>query len=367
MGESDINSKDIPKELGQTDYFQSSNDGIYIPQNPLSNKFDFIKNLFNFESDENVKLLDNQEVTTNLENIISSQILDQPVEYNSPSMLKAFLGTYSLAESLTESKDIFPESRIPLNQTSPIKDTLLVTNTTILKILENFADYANQVYCDRSGEVFLMATDFSAKTIIDGSSKTVIFSIKGNDEKFYSQGLLPLYTIYIKPRRVNQYIYEVFLNGSQNMGKLVENISSEYPDSRIAFTGHGSGGALAILVALSYIGINPHLKTEVYTFGSPRIANFVFAYWANSLLEKNQISIYRVTRHYDDRVKYPTSWYPWYYNHFGVEFWINENEKVFECQPQFNFESWECSNSKTEIFSESHWGPYMGVTMKKCV
>ncbi|KAG9285130.1 hypothetical protein G9A89_008477 [Geosiphon pyriformis] len=91
------------------------------------------------------------------------------------------------------------------------------------------------------------------KTIIDDSSKNVIFSIKGNDENFYSQGFSTSYAANGFPastelktscesRNINNYLYEVFLDSLEDIIRLVEKILSEYLNSRIAFTGHGSGG-----------------------------------------------------------------------------------------------------------------------------
>lgn len=66
--------------------------------------------------------------------------------------------------------------------------------------------------------------------------------------------------------------------------------------NRISFTGHSLGGGIAMLAATKFLAENSgptsplRQRTEVYTFGQPKVGNHHFVCKANSLIRR----IYRI-------------------------------------------------------------------------
>ncbi|KAL8718610.1 MAG: hypothetical protein Q9225_004273 [Loekoesia sp. 1 TL-2023] len=102
-----------------------------------------------------------------------------------------------------------------------------------------------------------------------------------------------------------------------NMKKAVE----LHPDYRIVVTGHSLGGAIATLAAGELRRIDDHFKgtTELYTFGSPRLANKEAAVW---LSEQSRLS-WRITNEDDLVPRLPPRAFG--YHHVLPEYWISHN------------------------------------------
>ncbi|KAL8940152.1 MAG: hypothetical protein Q9216_002970 [Gyalolechia sp. 2 TL-2023] len=100
-----------------------------------------------------------------------------------------------------------------------------------------------------------------------------------------------------------------------NMKKAVE----LQPDYRIVVTGHSLGGAIATLAAAELRRIDDHFHdaTELYTFGSPRLANKEAAMW---LSEQSRLS-WRITNEDDIVPRLPPRAIG--YHHMLPEYWIS--------------------------------------------
>ncbi|KAI8881421.1 alpha/beta-hydrolase [Backusella circina FSU 941] len=105
----------------------------------------------------------------------------------------------------------------------------------------------------------------------------------------YVADLVFLYDRYpgVSGAYVHQGFYTSYGGIRDKFKPIVERVKDEYPSYKIVITGHSLGGALSIYAAMELYESNP-LKfgsnsTEVYTFGSPRLGNDVFAkYVANT-------------------------------------------------------------------------------------
>ncbi|KAL8969198.1 MAG: hypothetical protein Q9197_004475 [Variospora fuerteventurae] len=102
-----------------------------------------------------------------------------------------------------------------------------------------------------------------------------------------------------------------------NMKKAVE----LHPDYRIVVTGHSLGGAVATLAAGDLRRLDDHFRaaTELYTFGSPRIANKEAARW---LTDQSRFS-WRITNDNDLVPRVPPRIFG--YHHVLPEYWISQN------------------------------------------
>ncbi|KAL8769818.1 MAG: hypothetical protein Q9209_004256 [Squamulea sp. 1 TL-2023] len=103
----------------------------------------------------------------------------------------------------------------------------------------------------------------------------------------------------------------------ENMKKAVQ----RHPSYRIIVTGHSLGGAIATIAAAELRRIDDHFarETELYTFGSPRIANKEAARW---LSEQSHYS-WRITNENDLVPRLPPREIG--YHHTEPEYWISAN------------------------------------------
>ncbi|KAL8801648.1 MAG: hypothetical protein Q9200_006875 [Gallowayella weberi] len=94
-----------------------------------------------------------------------------------------------------------------------------------------------------------------------------------------------------------------------------------HPDYRIIVTGHSLGGAVATLAAAELRRLDGHFlaETELYTFGSPRIANDVAAEWLSG---QSRFS-WRITNENDIVPRLPPHILG--YHHTEPEYWIYDH------------------------------------------
>lgn len=101
--------------------------------------------------------------------------------------------------------------------------------------------------------------------------------------------------------------------------KVAEQVKKN-PDYRLVVTGHSLGAALATLAA-GHFRKNEELreKTELFTFGSPRVGNKELAKF---LTAQSDLS-YRVTCMADPVVRIPPHWVGYY--HMSPEYWMRDH------------------------------------------
>ncbi|KAL2074861.1 hypothetical protein VTL71DRAFT_8640 [Oculimacula yallundae] len=100
-----------------------------------------------------------------------------------------------------------------------------------------------------------------------------------------------------------------------NTERAVQAARAKYPDYGLIITGHSLGGAVATIAAayLRQLGY----PCDVYSFGSPRVGNQVFADYFNWQAGAH----YRVTHTDDPAPRFPGRGLKFY--HTGTEFWLS--------------------------------------------
>ncbi|KAL5035325.1 hypothetical protein RTP6_003039 [Batrachochytrium dendrobatidis] len=102
-----------------------------------------------------------------------------------------------------------------------------------------------------------------------------------------------------------------------------------HPNFKVVFTGHSLGGALSTMAALDYYdkyGGGAIRNAYLYTYGSPKVGNKVFADWFSSLPFGG---IYRLA-HVSDIVPHlPPSFFG--YAHIRPDYEITQDKTVFSC------------------------------------
>ncbi|PHH61792.1 hypothetical protein CDD81_7956 [Ophiocordyceps australis] len=152
---------------------------------------------------------------------------------------------------------------------------------------------------------------------IDHRHREIVLSFRGsNNARNYIANLEFVFSdCNLAP---NCLIHSGFLSAWQEVSSLVSNaianLRSRNPSYSISITGHSLGGALATIAA-AYLSRDTHITPSVFTYGSPRAGNAVFAAYAQRAARN-----WRVT-HADD----PVSRLPplaMGFRHVDTEYWL---------------------------------------------
>lgn len=92
-----------------------------------------------------------------------------------------------------------------------------------------------------------------------------------------------------KPLQCHRELWRI-LSGFTNCFPIVKpSMPSQYPDEPWYVIGHSMGAAMATLCALDLrFRLAPTADVRVYTFGSPRVGNAVFATFFGSVIQVRQ-------------------------------------------------------------------------------
>ncbi|KAG9307846.1 hypothetical protein G9A89_023411 [Geosiphon pyriformis] len=274
------------------------------------------------------------------------------------------------------------------------------------------ARYANLGYCLDNNEVgkVIRRKDIKADVFIDSLDKVIVayFKSKVMTVGEWKARNIQLMKFSLKlPNKKISYIdtkwyTEVRLIREQLFRKINHLLTTENlyisgkPLPTVYFTGHGIGGALAVLAALEFKHAlhNDQYKfpelvydIKVVTFGQPRIGSSEFAEYVNK-----HLNIFRVTNA-DDFV--PRDVNPrGEFEHHELEYWISEpdchcdgsiknpmslieNDKaLFVCRGfkgnrnERTGENLECNagqSTSNDRYMASHYGPYFDITMRECL
>ncbi|KAG9307450.1 hypothetical protein G9A89_017280 [Geosiphon pyriformis] len=147
-------------------------------------------------------------------------------------------------------------------------------------------------------------------------------------------------------------------------------------NSKIRIVGHGVGGVYGVFMALE-IQKQTQVQKDiaVFTFGSPRMGDRLFAKYVNRQIKK----VYRITYHDDYVPQFPTTVDMKGYWHHDTEYWIApqcecDSIELFEChgnwvgnqQYGYSNESKDCNQLIPNLFGDkelTHYGPYFGLMM----
>ncbi|KAG9307835.1 hypothetical protein G9A89_023400 [Geosiphon pyriformis] len=300
----------------------------------------------------------------------------------------------------------------PSSPSSPYPQKKIVTDLKMISFLGEMAMYANLGYCldnNEVGKAIKGRTDIKADVFIDSVDRVVIAYFKGptltlNNWKNRRAEFIKYKTISEKTF-VGAVDAEWYKNVLTMTPLLLEKIKyllttenpylKERPHPIVYFTGHGIGGAFAILAALEFLhstqrrpSMFPKVKygVQAITFGQPRIGTPNFAEYINK-----HLNVFRVT-HTDDFV--PQNGNPrGEFEHHELEYWISEpdchcdgsiknpkslieyDKALFICHGvKRNIvagtgENLECNAgqpiSNNRLMSP-HYGPYFNIKMREC-
>ncbi|KAG9294514.1 hypothetical protein G9A89_008625 [Geosiphon pyriformis] len=167
--------------------------------------------------------------------------------------------------------------------------------------------------------------------------------------------------------------------------KVVKDYEGE--GGTVYLTGHGIGGAYAVLVALRLLeayeeakdrpSAQINVKFAAISFGQPRLGNKRFVEYLNQ-----KLTVYRVTNMDDYFPHFPNS------NeselsepmvHHDTEYWIsddcdctnegsnNDELQLYVCsQVKNGEENFECNLGTKGLNIRAHYGPYFGTTFRDC-
>lgn len=158
---------------------------------------------------------------------------------------------------------------------------------------------------------------------VDDTNKLVVLAFRGTTSlanwKVDSK-VLRVPTEYCDECHAHEGFYEAWQLIKTNVEVKVAEQVKKYPEYKLVITGHSLGAALATLAA-GYFRKNEELKgkTELYTFGSPRVGNEELAEF---LTAQSDFS-YRVTHQADPVVRVPPRWTGYY--HTSPEYWIRDH------------------------------------------
>ncbi|MCJ1249667.1 hypothetical protein MMC30_006893 [Trapelia coarctata] len=167
-------------------------------------------------------------------------------------------------------------------------------------------------------------SDDSGFVAVDDKNKFVVVSFRGTLSKLNWKVDLTLTrraTAWCEGCFVHKGFWEAWQEIRGKIIPLVKQARIEHPDYRVRITGHSLGAAIATLAATEFRMMDPHYLniTELYSYGSPRIANRELAIYMTSLSTLS----YRITAMDDAVPRSPFAW--WGYRHISPEYWIFRN------------------------------------------
>ncbi|RHZ45162.1 lipase family protein [Aspergillus thermomutatus] len=209
----------------------------------------------------------------------------------------------------------------------------------------NFASQGSKVVCDPGVCPVLEQTDttvikgfvnqYPGNTTgyiaVDRTNNLIVLSFRGsrtigNAITDLEYGQVPIYGI-CPNCEVHHGYYYAWGNFSRYIMPYVDQLSAQYPDFSVIFTGHSLGGALATFGAVLEGSANRPIG--LYTFGCPQLGNYSFADFVTG---NTAGSGYRVT-HSDDPVPRALSTtkevnQTWQYSTTSPEYWITSGNGV---------------------------------------
>lgn len=178
---------------------------------------------------------------------------------------------------------------------------------------------------------------------IGDNGKTIVVAFRGTQPDSLENWISDFDIVHTKPypNVPNAFVHSGFLDAYDVVKPFVRNAVFDLVNStkatRVVFTGHSLGAAIATLCAAD---IAPSLKLPyaLYNFGSPRVGNLVFA----NYFQKVVPTIYRVTNKADIVPHLPDKLMD--FHHVAQEVWWNTNTHYDICD--MSGEDPKCANSK---------------------
>ncbi|OAD70672.1 hypothetical protein PHYBLDRAFT_115349 [Phycomyces blakesleeanus NRRL 1555(-)] len=183
-----------------------------------------------------------------------------------------------------------------------------------------------------------------------------LYIIGTNDFDFITVDYSP-----VKNAKIHGGFYKAYLDVQEPViSKMIEQIT-EYPNYKVAVSGHSLGGSLAEIAAMDLYQRDTRFNSTnivLHTYGQPRTGNSILgSYFTGTGIE------YKRTVHDHNMIPHlpPLSVD---YMHVGTEYWETETGPVKICT---DFESIKCSNSIVPFTSATDHLSYFGINTGLCL
>jgi len=171
--------------------------------------------------------------------------------------------------------------------------------------------------------------------IVSHSNNQIIVALRGTVETSTTNliedaDILPRVQAWKKYPQVNSkvFVHPGFWS-SWNLLKTgifqgIDQARAQYNATKVTFTGHSLGGAMATIAAMDYWATTGN-PSRVITFGSPRVGNYYFAHFFEQVFGLNS---YRFVNH-DDFIPHLPFEDMGYY-HTSVEYWFQNGTQSYK-------------------------------------
>ncbi|KLU82466.1 hypothetical protein MAPG_01538 [Magnaporthiopsis poae ATCC 64411] len=180
----------------------------------------------------------------------------------------------------------------------------------------NFAHVDTDINANMDGAVY-----------VDRTNRMIVLAFMGS--KSPTSYLLELdFTVASIPDlcqecKVSYGLNMVWVQTQKSIVNAINSARQQFPGFRIVAAGHSGGGGL-VSIATSYLRAKYGIAMDLYTFGSPRVGNEV---WAQFVTDQAPAmgNNYRVTHHNDPIVAIPPAWID-HMSHISPEYWLRRKE-----------------------------------------
>eukprot|EP00928_Gymnodinium_smaydae_P051339 TRINITY_DN34882_c0_g1_i1.p1 TRINITY_DN34882_c0_g1~~TRINITY_DN34882_c0_g1_i1.p1 ORF type:complete len:350 (-),score=11.35 TRINITY_DN34882_c0_g1_i1:57-1052(-) len=196
---------------------------------------------------------------------------------------------------------------------------------------------------------------------VDRPRNQIIVAIRGsnNPRNYIQDGML--FPSHFGPSPADARVHHGFMIAFQSIGEDITDAVAEgersCPECEVLVTGHSLGAAMATLAA-SKLALNrsSNKSVRLFTFGSPRVGNAIFARWASALVSNRSM---RMVREYDLIPSIPPQGLG--YRHLPTEIWDRHREGKGDWYIRCDTtgEDPMCSNSEWALSIDEHTR-YMG-------
>lgn len=167
-------------------------------------------------------------------------------------------------------------------------------------------------------------TDDTGFLAVDDTNRLIVLAFRGSESLSnwrVDLNIIRRHTDLCKHCHVHGGFWDAWTEIRDRAKTGVLHAVETYPDYRLVITGHSLGGAIATLAAGEFrkMGDDLATRTELYTFGSPRVGN---GHTAAFLTDQSDLS-FRITSMSDPIPREPG--HVLGYQHTSPEFWIHDH------------------------------------------
>lgn len=172
--------------------------------------------------------------------------------------------------------------------------------------------------------------------------------------------------------KVNEYFYTNYVTYfREDLRDKLNEYTRRYSPSRVVFTGHSLGGALAVMAATDTIlsAWVSYSRVLTYTFGQPRVGNYIFS----KVLKNRGIGLFRIVHCYDIIPHLPpceSDAILWNskcnkdgdYYHSPQEIWYTDLMRSYKTCSDTEGEDYKCYNKIASIDPSDHYDYFFKIS-----